>query len=307
MREPGRELILHHYEISPYAEKIRLVMGFKGLAWRSVLIPVVMPKPDLTALTGGYRLTPVLQVGADIYCDTKVIARRLERERPSPTLYPEGAAAAERALSFWAETIFMDFVTVAFSIEGFFPPDFIADRQKMVPGGVDFALAQQLRPSRLDHVRAKLDVLDRQLADGRPYLLGKATSLADLSAYHSLWAMRPIPAMAPLLAPFEHLAAWMERIAAFGHGERQEMDGQEAVEIARASKPTTRPGRDTGDPNGRKPGDRVQVFPEAYGRDPVAGELVWSDAHEIAIRRVDERAGEVVVHFPREGCITLEG
>src|SRR6185369_1531695 len=74
------ELILHHYDISPYAEKVRLIMGLKRLAWRSVQIPVVMPKPDLTALTGGYRLTPVLQIGADIYCDTRTIARRLERE-----------------------------------------------------------------------------------------------------------------------------------------------------------------------------------------------------------------------------------
>ena len=48
------ELILHHYDLSPYAEKIRLIMGYKGLAWKSVQIPMVMPKPDLTCLTGGY-------------------------------------------------------------------------------------------------------------------------------------------------------------------------------------------------------------------------------------------------------------
>jgi glutathione S-transferase len=305
MSEPSKELILHHYDISPYAEKIRVAMGFKGLAWRSVMIPVVMPKPDLTALTGGYRLTPVLQVGADIYCDTKVIARRLERERPTPTLYPGGTAGIERALSFWAETLFMDIVTVGFSDEGFFPADFVADRQKMVPGGVDLALAKRMRPSRLDHIRAKLDLLDRQLADGRAYLLGEAASLADLSAYHPLWALRAVPATQPLFEPFRHLPAWMDRIAAFGHGERREMDSREAVEVARAATPATQSARDPGDPNGRNPGDRIQIFPEAYGRDPVVGELVWSDAHEIAIRRVDERAGEVVVHFPREGCVTL--
>ena len=63
------EIILHHYETSPYSEKVRLGLGFKGLTWASVEIPVIMPKPDLTALTGGYRKTPVLQIGADIYCD----------------------------------------------------------------------------------------------------------------------------------------------------------------------------------------------------------------------------------------------
>ena len=49
------DIILHHYETSPYAEKVRLGLGLKGLAWASVEIPVIMPKPDLTALTGGYR------------------------------------------------------------------------------------------------------------------------------------------------------------------------------------------------------------------------------------------------------------
>ncbi|MFO1272367.1 MAG: glutathione S-transferase N-terminal domain-containing protein [Rubrivivax sp.] len=61
------ELVLHHYEGSPFSEKVRLMLGFKGLAWRSVMVPAVMPKPDVLALTGGYRRTPILQAGADIW------------------------------------------------------------------------------------------------------------------------------------------------------------------------------------------------------------------------------------------------
>lgn len=83
------ELILHHYPTSPFAEKARLLLGFKGLSWRSVHISPVMPKPDLTALTGGYRKTPVLQIGADIYCDTALIARRLEQEKALPAFFPK--------------------------------------------------------------------------------------------------------------------------------------------------------------------------------------------------------------------------
>ena len=83
------DMILHHYETSPYAEKVRLGLGLKGLAWASVEIPVIMPKPDLTALTGGYRKTPVLQIGADLYCDSQLIMRELERRHPSPRpLFP---------------------------------------------------------------------------------------------------------------------------------------------------------------------------------------------------------------------------
>ena len=190
------EMILHHYDISPYAEKIRLIMGLKRLTWRSVKIPVVMPKPDLTALTGGYRLTPVLQIGEDFYCDSKVIARRLEQECPKPSLYPAGAAASNRGLAFWGETLFMDLVMMGFGM-GMFPPDFVADRKKMAPGGVDEALARTLVPCKVDDVRAKVRLLDEQLADGRIFLLGDEASLADFAAYHPLWAMRNVPT-APL-------------------------------------------------------------------------------------------------------------
>ena len=89
-------IILHHYDISPYSEKVRLGLGLKGLAWASVEIPVIMPKPDLTALTGGYRKAPVLQIGADIYCDSQLIMRELERRHPSPSFIRPVAARRTR-------------------------------------------------------------------------------------------------------------------------------------------------------------------------------------------------------------------
>ena len=96
------DIILHHYDISPYSEKVRIGLGLKGLAWASVELPVIMPKPNLTALTGGYRKTPVLQIGADIYCDSQLIMRELERRYPTPSFYPAGHGAAD-ALAWWAE------------------------------------------------------------------------------------------------------------------------------------------------------------------------------------------------------------
>ena len=96
------ELILHHYDMSPFGEKVRLMLGYKQLAWRSVHIPPVMPKPDVVALTGGYRKTPVLQVGADVYCDTALIARVLETAQPSRSLYPRDMPLAP-LLAQWAD------------------------------------------------------------------------------------------------------------------------------------------------------------------------------------------------------------
>ena len=91
------ELILHHYDMSPYAEKIRLSLGLKGLPWRSVQTPMVLPKPDHFELTGGYRRVPVLQIGADIYCDTHLISRILDQVQPAPPLSPSGRELEEVA------------------------------------------------------------------------------------------------------------------------------------------------------------------------------------------------------------------
>ena len=41
------DLILHHFPASPFSEKIRLVLGFKGVPWKSVIVPMMLPKPDV--------------------------------------------------------------------------------------------------------------------------------------------------------------------------------------------------------------------------------------------------------------------
>src|SRR5262245_19888831 len=109
----SNELILHQYDGSPFSEKVRKVFAHKHLAWRSVDQPMMMPKPDLVPLTGGYRRIPVLQIGADIYCDTQVIARTIERLHPEPTLYPGGSEGTYDAWSLWADKLLFMAVAAA--------------------------------------------------------------------------------------------------------------------------------------------------------------------------------------------------
>jgi hypothetical protein len=112
-----------------------------------------------------------------------------------------------------------------------------------------------------DQLRAHAQLLDAQLADGRPFLLGEDFSLALGVAI----------ALAPPLG------------------------------IARESKPATPITPDPHDPNGFEPGMRVRVVADDYGFDPVEGEIVALEIHGIAIRREAPEVGEVVVHFPRAG------
>src|SRR6202051_3847698 len=91
------KVILHHYPLSPYSEKIRLALGLKGVSWNSVEIPVWTPRPKLTPMTGGYRRTPILQVGAEFYCDTLHILRAIEELGTSGSLYPKGQEGLAKA------------------------------------------------------------------------------------------------------------------------------------------------------------------------------------------------------------------
>jgi glutathione S-transferase len=296
----AHELVLHHYDLSPYAEKVRLCLGRKGLRWRSVQAPMVMPKPDLVELTGGYRRVPVLQRGADVYCDTHLIARVLDELHPSPPLSPPGRETLERALSRYAESSFMMVVLALFGLGGVFPEAFVEDRKKtMVPPGMDLGRASVLLPTKLTQLRANLDDLERQLADGRTFLLGDEPCLADFSAYHPVLFLQAHPRTAALLEPLARVPAWMARVRAVGHGEPTPLESGEAVALARDAEPARYEGEPVV-PDGLSLGQRVVVLPDEYGSGNVVGELAPSGLHEIAVRRRSERAGDVVVHFPRE-------
>jgi glutathione S-transferase len=297
------DIILHHYETSPYSEKVRLGLGLKRLAWASVEIPVIMPKPDLTALTGGYRKTPVLQIGADIYCDSQLIMRELERRYPSPSFYPVGRGTAD-ALAWWAEkTMFSPAAGVAFAKRPDALPDgFLEDRAKFSGRNIDPTAMQAAVPYLLDQLRAHLHWLDETMADGRLFLQGGDAGLADLAAYHPIWFLKRNfgPAAVPL-GGFPRLLAWSERVASIGHGKRNPMTPQGALAVARAATSTATAATDPDDPVSRRLGQRITVTPDDTGRDPVVGELVTSSVDEIVISRSDPVAGEVCVHFPRAG------
>jgi glutathione S-transferase len=296
------ELILHHYPTSPYSEKIRLALGLKHLAWRSVLISPVTPRPELTPLTGGYRRTPVLQIGADIYCDTQLILRRLQLLCPEPSLFPGQSEGVSTALAWWWErSAFLPAVGVVAALNpGRFPPEFVAERKVFL--GFELTDMPPRLPLYVQQLAAHLDWLTWMLADGRPFLLGDAPSGADLAAYHIIWFLRRNGGgKAETMLSLERLFAWYDRVAAIGHGQQQEMSAAEALRIGREFEPAPVNIAGGGDPSGLKPGQSISVTPDDTGREPVVGVLVTADTQEIVIRRNDPVAGEMQIHFPRAG------
>lgn len=303
-----QQIIFHHYDTSPFSEKVRLVFGLKGLDWRSVQVPVIMPKPDLMPLTGGYRKTPVMQIGADIYCDTQVIIRELDKRFPEPSLFPAGNKGIMWTVGMWTDRPFFNAsVGVIFGGLGDnVPDDFIKDREKLSGQPFNIDAMKGAVPMMKDHWRAYADWIDAQLEDGRPWLLGDKPGLADVNAYMNIWFVRNgFPPAAVILDEFSNVTPWADRVSELGHGNRTEMDPNEALDIAKNASSNCEPQSDENDPSDRKPGDKVQVMPDDYGRDPVVGEIVTSTAQSISIKRSDDRVGEVVVHFPRAGFFVL--
>ena len=302
------ELILHHYPTSLFAEKARLMLGFKGLSWRSVTIPPIMPKPDLTALTGGYRKTPVLQVGADIYCDTAMIARRLEQEKSTPTFYPEGQEFTVASFAAWADSVmFLHAVSLVFQPASLavrfakVPPEavkaFITDRTALFSGGSANRVSLE---QALHQWPTLMSRLETQLERGDEFLFG-APSIADFSVAHTLWFLKQTPVTSGLVDDYPAVAAWYKRVIAFGHGAFSEMACGEALEVAGNAVPAALPEEDFNDPNGFACGQRVGINAVDYGVDSVEGELVFAGREALILRREDQRAGVVHVHFPRYG------
>jgi glutathione S-transferase len=303
------ELILHHYPTSPFAEKARLLLGFKGLSWRSVNISPVMPKPDLTALTGGYRKTPVLQIGADVYCDTALMARRLEQEKALPAFFPEGQEMITATFAAWVDSVvFQHAVSLVFQPAsvavrfGKLSPEaikgFLADRAGLFSGGSATRLSAEQARHQWPTIMARLEQqLQREQGD---FLFGEP-SIADFALAHSLWFLKATHVTSPLVDAYPAVLAWFGRVMGFGHGAFSEMTSEEALEVARNATPAALPDEQFEEPNGFEVGQQVVIAATDYGVDPVAGELLFAGSEELILRREDERAGVVHVHFPRFG------
>jgi glutathione S-transferase len=299
------EIILHHYWSSPFSEKVRVLLGIKGAAWRSAIQPVIMPKPDLVPLTGGYRRIPVMQIGADVFLDSAAIMAEIERRHPQPRVI----SGADWALNAWADRVlFQPTVAIIFgAIGGAIDPAFLKDREALSGRPFDPAAMQAAGPAARAQVRAAMAWLDAQLQAGAPFVGGDAPSLSDIAFYLNVWFYRAV-----LTAAFDaeieglpRVAAWRERMAAIGHGSHTEISTAEALDVAAESEPAriASSAVDPLDPAGLAPGAAVVVGADDYGRDPLAGTLLALDARRIVIGREDPRVGRVNLHLPRTGYV----
>jgi glutathione S-transferase len=297
---PG-DILFHEYALSPFSEKLRRIFGYKKLAYRSVEQPMWMPKPHLTPLTGGYRRIPVMQVGADVYCDTALMVRRIDQWHPGDPVVPAGLEAAVHATEQWADKqLFSVCVPLVFtSLAEMLPKELIEDRKKMRPE-LDLAALQKGVPHCLTVVAATLTRLEATLARHR-YVLGDRFTAADAAVYHCLWFVRNAPEAGKILAGHGAVAAWMQRLESFGTGTPTAMTPDEALAVAKRAEPTDRPAADT--TAGLTLGQNVAVCSDDLPQDVFHGKVVAATPQELVIERRTDDLGTLWQHFPRVGYI----
>jgi glutathione S-transferase len=297
------DLILHHYAMSPFSEKVRKMLGYGQLNWQSVVIREMPPRPHLDVLAGGYRKVPVAQIGADIFCDTRTIATEIAERSHVPELALEHCSAE---VQDYVARVDLDMFFACLLSSGTFKLGrnvwramsaadiyrFARDRVSMgrkasIPK-ITIKEAKALMQSHLVELEARLI---------QDYVFGDVPNHGDFSTYHSLWFSRDL-AESKLFKAYPKVEAWMDRVKAFGDGGRSEISIEQALAAAKAATPREIAQDQLDDPH---IGKTVRIGPVDYAKDHTEGTLVGSTPSQWILARQHDAVGTVHVHFPKLG------
>lgn len=303
------DIILHHYDVSPFGRKVRAALGYKQLAWRSCVVAMQPPRAVLSTLAGGYRRIPVLQVGADVFCDSNLILRVLDRIAPARPLRGQDDVLSQPISQWFEPRMFSIFSVLRFrsreDAAGSFESDaaranFLRDRAAFMAPLLDVRKNAERSATCAAEARIFVAYLEERLGDGRAYLQGAAPTHADFSAFHPLHWLIEKSAHRELLSEFTRVWAWVERLSALGEGTRSEASEADALRIAHDATPSFsfEGAAGPGDP---ALGTRVRIAPTDYGVDAVEGELHAIGRDHLSIRRTTGETGLIAQHFPRWG------
>lgn len=295
-------LILHHYALSPFSQKIRAMLGYAQVNWQSCITREMPPRPLLARLAGGYRKIPVAQIGADIFCDTHIIAAEIAQLGQKPLLDLENLDAAQQV---YIAKVDLDLFFACLFVSGTMKLNAkvlkamsLLDIGRFVLDRVN--VGRKARVKAVSPLKAK-DVIKQHVADleqrlSQAFLFGTQPTHADFSTYHSLWFIHDL-AETPFLQGHPKLLAWMARMKGFGHGTSVAISEAQALQAAQAQ-PRTIAQEYRQD---ALIGQTVSIAPADYGCEPTTGVLVGVMPNRWIIARQDAELGTLHVHFPRQG------
>jgi glutathione S-transferase len=258
------------------------------------------PKPDLTPLTGGYRRIPVMQVGADIYCDTALIIRRLDELYPQKPVIPTKNAGLATIIEDWADhRVFSHAVPpVVVALADALPEGFFEDRGAMTPA-FDKETLISAAPVAFEQVGHVLNYLDEQLQSSA-FVLGEEFTVADAACFHTIKFLKNDPSNEAHIDARPAVASWVKRIEDFGPGKVETMTPADALASARDAEPSDVGGESVA-ASDYAIGDVVTIIADDYGQETTSGKVTRILKNQISVVREDDNLGAIAVHYPRAG------
>ncbi|KAF8457529.1 hypothetical protein BGX38DRAFT_1265819 [Terfezia claveryi] len=307
-------VILYHYPFSPYARKVFWYLRLRSIPFTQCIQPPILPRPDLSTQLGiTYRRIPVCTIDKDIYCDTSLILKELDKRFPYciPKTCGVKDLLADAGFCGGGEV-------VAGNLPLLKDEKFLKDRGRYWATGA----MSGTREEALASMRLLFHVVETIfLGGGKKWILsGDKPTVADLMAIWPLdWvttvpnalSLDPTTPTAALITPTTHplTFAWISRFQSLckslppGKTIVPTLTGQEAKEnILAATAMASELGVDVEDPLGLKKGEMVEVVPTDSGvLDPQRGRLLGLGVGEVVLEvDVPSTGGKVVrVHFPR--------
>ncbi|KIW04673.1 uncharacterized protein PV09_04409 [Verruconis gallopava] len=321
MTEIPNDIVLFGYPNSPYARKIVWYLTLRKIEYAYCEQPNRLPRPTLEALNVSYRRIPLLSIGKDVYCDTRLILRKLELRFPDGRLgtsdpdhraierllerYTGDAGIVTRAASLIPPSVFSD-------------PAFVKDREAFSgrKGFWDKARLEAARPESVVHIRDAFELLETTLlADGRDWVFKtNEPSLGDIEAIWPFHWLADLPGALPpnVISPvqFPRVFAWIQRFRdALKQAQRlsprqKKVTGDDVVKYMQQARFVESVGEiAANDPLGLKPGEVVEVCPIETGfthRDK--GMLLTLTPNEVVVgKKMNVGGGEIRIHCPRWG------
>ncbi len=297
-------LILHHYPLSPFSEKVRAILAYAGVDWQSVIVREMPPRPLMDTLTGGYARVPVAQIGADIFCDSNMIAaeiaalsgkveldiNRVDKQVQDFVAEVEGQIFFACVLSGGSAQLRKK---VRASMGWWDIARFAVDRINLghkatvkVPGL--FSASTVVR-EHLQRVEAMLE---------QDFLFGNQPNIGDFAAYHSLWFIRDVGEK-PYMVKYPKVMAWMDRIKAFNNNNKmEEISAQQSIAVAKNAQPASVHKNEQSDKSAPL-NKQVAIAPSDYRLVFSSGVLKAQMPNRWIIERETSETGTVHVHFPR--------
>jgi glutathione S-transferase len=256
-------------------------------------------------LTAGYRRTPVLQSGADVYCDTQNIVRAISELTATSLLLPTRQRGQIFALTDWVDgTVFnLAARVILTSALDTAPPEFIQDRGGLYfgPNWTPEGLKAQL-PGVIRQLAAHLDSINQGLTDTGGYFT-ESLSYADISIAYVAWFIRGRWDVGPeFLSQFPRVERIERDVHEQSTDRHEEVSAESALMTALQAKSSAPRGVQAQIGSRLSEGMRVSIRPQAETSDPpIIGRLRYLDRVRVSIDHQDPQVGDVVVHLPVAG------